>query len=142
MGAEAPCFLLTSRPPPPCSVTGEGLKPKKNTPLVFFSYMFCFFLREVIFYSGFILKEKHKQKKKSIYLNLLFLFPASMKLHICLKTKEGFFQEPRDRGAFTEPSFCFSALPAASPRTPSPRGLKNMVPERQAWSLFSQPPRE
>lgn len=99
----------------------RGVEAKEKYPFgFFFSYMFCFFLREVIFYSGFILKEKHKQKKKSIYLNLLFLFSASMKLHICLKTKEGFCQEPRDRGAFTEPSFCFSALPAASPAPPSP----------------------
>lgn len=33
-----------------------------------------FFLREVIFYSDFILKEKHKQKKESIYLNSFFLY--------------------------------------------------------------------
>lgn len=106
-------------PTPTPHLMGGGLKPKKNTPL-FFSSMFCFFfLREVIFYSGFILKEKHKQKKKkkkSFYLSLPLLSPASRELHICLKTKEGFLQEPRERDAFTEPSFCLSALPAA--RTP------------------------
>lgn len=60
-------------PTPSLLVMGWGLKPKKNTPLVFFLLCF-FFLREVIFYSDFILKEKHKQKKKSIYLNALFLY--------------------------------------------------------------------
>lgn len=113
---EAFCSLLASCPPPALHLMGGGSKPKKNTPLVFF---FCFFfLREVIFYSGFILKEKEKpKKKKSIYLHPPSLSPASRKLHICLKTEEGFLQEPRERVAFTEPSFCFSA-----PLLPPPRG--------------------
>lgn len=110
-----------AHPLPACH--GRGVEAKEKYPFGFFLLRFVFFLREVIFYSVFILKEKHKQKKKkkSIYLNALFLFPASMKLRISLKTKEGFFLEPRDRGAFTEPSFCFSALPAASPALPPSR---------------------
>lgn len=35
----------------------------------------CFFLREIIFYSGFILKEEHKQKKKKAYISVCPSFP-------------------------------------------------------------------
>lgn len=109
-----PCLMPTPCPAP----HGRGLKAKEKYPFGFFLLCF-FFLREVIFYSGFILKEKEKpkKKKKSIYLHPPSLSPASRKLHICLKTEEGFLQEPRERVAFTEPSFCFSA-----PLLPPPRG--------------------
>lgn len=63
-GLEASCFLLgrAHRLPAP---RGRGFKPKK-IPLWLFLLCFFFFfiLREVIFYSDFILKEKHKRKKK------------------------------------------------------------------------------
>lgn len=116
---EASCFRPTSRPPPALHLVGRGLKPKKSTPLVFFFYFF-FFSKRSYFLQWFYTEGKHKQKKKKIiYVNLPLLFPASRKLFICLKTKEGFFQKPRERDACTEPTFCCSALPAArTPGTP------------------------
>jgi hypothetical protein len=62
-----PHLMLTPCPTP----HGSRLEAKEKHPLRFF-LLYFFFLREVILYSGFILKEKHKQKKKkkkSLYLN-------------------------------------------------------------------------
>lgn len=64
-------------PTPALHLVGGGLKPKK-IPLWFFLLCFVFFfLREVIFYSGFILKKNTSKKKKSIYVNLPLLFPTA-----------------------------------------------------------------
>ena len=77
-----PHLMATPRPAP----QGRGLEAKENTPLVL-SSMFRFFLRELIFYSGFILKERHKQKKKkkkkkksSISTPVLSLLPGNSHL--------------------------------------------------------------
>lgn len=127
-------------PTPTPHLMGGGLKPKKNTPL-FFSSMFCFFfLREVIFYSGFILKEKHKQKKKkkkaSISVSPSFpLLPGNS--ISALKPKRA-SSRSQGKGMLLQ-SLVSAFLPCLLPAL---RGPCDMVPERQVWSLLCQPPRE
>lgn len=85
------------------------------TPPLWFFFFCIFFLRKVIFYSGFILKEKTSLKKSYIPLSAPSHCPASRKLNDCLKTKE----ELWGGGCFWEPGFCFSASAAAPhPGTP------------------------
>lgn len=136
------CRPASSSPPahPLPAPQGRGLEAKEKYPFGFFLLCF-FFLREVIFYSGFILKEEHKQKKKKtpkhIYLTLPFIFPAFRKLHICLKTKEG---SSRSQGIGVLLQSRVSAfLPSLQP---PPWDPMNMVPERQVWSLLCHLPRE
>ena len=115
-GGGGPCFFLTSCPPLPCT-SREGVRSQRKIPLCFFFYVLFFvFLREVIFYSGFIPKEKHKPKKNTrIYLNSPPFLPASEKLRICLKTKEG----AEERGCFYKASFLLFC-PARHPHPGDP----------------------
>ena len=116
-GGGGPRFFLTSCPPLPCT-SREGVRSQRKIPLCFFFYVLFFvFLREVIFYSGFIPKEKHKPKKKmraSISIPPLFSLPPRNSAS-ALKPK----REPRRGAAFTKTRFCFSALPTTPiPGTP------------------------
>lgn len=115
-GGGGPCFFLTSCPPLPCA-SREGVRSQRKIPLYFFFYVLFFvFLREVIFYSGFIPKEKHKPKKPArISLNSPPFLPASEKLRICLKTKEG----AEERGCFYKASFLLFC-PARHPHPGDP----------------------
>lgn len=68
--------------PTPCPAPrGSRLEAKEKYPFGIFSPVFCFcflfFLREVIFYSGFILKEKHKPKKKKNASISILISPRS-----------------------------------------------------------------
>lgn len=135
-GTRASCrFLLTSCPPPPHPCTsGRGLEAKEKYPFGFFSsaFRFFFFLREVIFYGGFILKEEHnpRQKKKSIYLSLPCISPAFRKLHSCLKTKEG-SSRSQGRGVLFQ-----SPLPAFLPPAASPTGALGTGSLRGRCAIF------
>uniref|UniRef100_A0AC11BX48 Lamin A/C n=1 Tax=Ovis aries TaxID=9940 RepID=A0AC11BX48_SHEEP len=115
-GGGGPCFFLTSCPPLPCA-SREGVRSQRKIPLYFFFYVLFFvFLREVIFYSGFIPKEKHKPKNPArISLNSPPFLPASEKLRICLKTKEG----AEERGCFYKASFLLFC-PARHPHPGDP----------------------
>lgn len=114
---------------------GMGVEVKEKYPFGFFSSVF-FFLREVIFYSDFILKEKHKQKKKKHLSQGTLPLPASVKLHICLKNQRGLLPGAKGQGCFCRAEFLLFCPACCLPPTPAPRDPKNMVPERQVWSLF------
>lgn len=111
------------------------MKPKKNTPLVFFFCVLCvFFLREVIFYGGFILKEEHNQKKKKIaFISVCPAFSQLPGNSIAALKPKRLPQEPRERGAFTEPSSCFAACLQPPPGAPGTR--------RQLCNLLCHLPR-
>lgn len=116
MGSGATCSLLTSCPPPALHLMGAGLKPKKNLfPAFGFFFLLFFFSKRSYFLQWFYTEGKTQPKKKSLYLNpkSFPFFPVS-----ALKPKGCFSQEPRERTAFIESSFCPAALALRSSQDP------------------------
>lgn len=128
-----PCLMPTPCPAP----HGRGLKAKEKYPFGFFLLCF-FFLREVIFYSGFILKEKEKpKKKKKASISILPPFPLLPgNSTSALKPKRASFRS-QGKGLLLQ-SLVSAFLPRCCPHPGDPL---NMVPERQVWRLLSQPGR-
>lgn len=99
--------------PTSCSAPcGSRPEAKEKFSPAFGFFLLCFFLREVIFYSGFILKEKQEQKS-------LCLSPQSLPcfLCICLKTL-GLLLGAEGKDAVIESSFCPAALASHSSQNP------------------------
>lgn len=108
-GRLLPPHLMPSSCSAPC---GSRPEAKENLFPAFGFFLLCFFLREVIFYSGFILKEKREQKS-------LCLDPQSLPcfLCICLKTP-GLLHGAQGEDALIESSFCPAALASGSSQNP------------------------